>query len=481
MAVLVATSPVAAQESTGLDVDSSKTPDPEFTGTYEKAVHDMNHSTDVLDYQDDSGNWQTLNASLQNVSNPISFDPTKVSDSDLATWPSANNSSLDSGAYSVTASTATMNVTNPGGDVKTLSVNTTGLADTETATAAFSNVSITTDAAKHNAWVAVDVQDLSGTAAVAFVDSDGDRKELTVNSSKSASNTGVLADGTGVYVAQPKLSDLSISGSGDGSFDAIESIEVVASDGDVDLDFTTISAANMDQVSYGTEAVDTDGDGTDENVSVYEPTGMVSVQSLDSLPSMFDDAEIYDVQFDFIQASEHANVEYEFSEERASEYQYKYAFDVFYEFHSPDVLDLKLQSGSVTDTVAFPTNRLLTAEVMDNAPANSSYEDLRDSTAWTSLSESYEAAGDNSTVTVEDTPQQGERIVLHEVWLTSGDDQSDMTQSGGPGVPLGGAGSGIIDFFTGLPGMFVAAVSGYGVLFRNWLGKALSKVAGMVG
>lgn len=482
MAVLVATAPAAAQSSSGLDIDSPKTPAPELTGPMEKRVQNMSHSSNALDYQDDSGNWQTLNGTLQNVSNPISFSPVKISDSEFSTWPSEGNSSLDASAFSTTAANADLSLTNPSGDVDTLKVNTSGLASGETATATFSDVAITDDAAKHNAWVAVHVQELSGSATVVFSESDGDEKRLHLNSSLSRSSADVLADDTGVFVTQQKLGDLATDGSGDGTFSAIDSIEIVATDGNVDLEFTTLTADHLSKVSYGSEAVDSDGDGTLENVSVYEPTGTVSIASLDSLPSKFDDARIYDLEFAFHQGAAHADVKYEFSEDRAEDYQYQYAFDVFYEFSVPDVMDLDLQSDAkITGHVAFPTERLLTAEYMEGAPSTASYEDLRDSTAWTSLAQSYEAAGDNATVTVDDSVQQGNRYVLHQVWLTNQDDRDAMTESGGVGVPFGGAGGTVVSWLFGLPGMVVSAVAGYGVLFRNWLGKAWSMLAGYVG
>lgn len=56
-----------------------------------------------------------------------------------------------------------------------------------------------------------------------------------------------------------------------------------------------------------------------------------------------------------------------------------------------------------------------------------------------------------------------------------------MTESGGAGVPFGAAGSGIISWFMGLPGLIVSAVTGYGVLFQNWIGRGYSKLTGIVG
>lgn len=476
MALLMVTTPAVAQSGQGLDLDDSKTPDPVIDVTYEKASHNMSHSTNVLDYQNDSNGWQTLPGELADLSNPITLNPAEI---DVGgSWPASSNSTLSPDQWAKSGNTSNLNVTERSDDADGLTFDTTGMASGDSVTATFSNVSVTTDAGKHVLWTAVDITELNGTATLVVSDSDGDEKRFHVNASASASANDVLATQTGPIVLQEKFGNVVTEGSGDGTFDAIESISFTVQDGNVDASFTKLSAAKMTAVSYGSQQLDTDGDNETETVDITEPTGTYNVSSLDTLGSAFDAAQLYNVQFEYVQHG--SNIEYEFSEDAAEDYQYKYAFGGYYSFELPNVMDLSIVQADLTTTVTYPTNRLLDAKYIEGA-GGSSYDDLADSSAWQDLTTAFEDAGDNGSVTLDASIQEGVRYVGYFQWLTSGDDKTAMTESGGAGVPLGGTGQGIIDAITSLPGILISGVVGYVGIFRGGFMRLLGWIRSFFG
>ncbi|WP_135807269.1 hypothetical protein [Halorussus marinus] len=472
--LLMATMPAAAQSSTGLAVGTSdKVPNPEFTGTVEKAAHQLGTNNTTLDYQDDNGNWKTLNGSLANESNPVTLRADNLAFDAASQFPSESNSTLDASEWTTTSGTnSDVSVSSPDADVQTLSVD-ANVANTESVTMSFDGVSITSDVGKRVFWAAANIQTLNGTAELVIADSDGDEKRLHLNGSASANDADVLADGTGNgFVSQADVSGLAVEGSGDGTFDGIQSIKIIVNDGDLDADFTTLSTDRLSKVSYGVQHIDQDGDNTTENVTVYEPTGAYDVHSVDSLGAPFDNATVYGMEFDYVlDAADANNAEYEFAD--AEEYNYDSRFGVYYSYEFPDVQDLDLRNAQLTDTVTFPSSRLLSSQYIEGA-GTSSYEDLEDSSAWVDLVADYEDAGHNGTVTVDDTIQQGVRYVVYQEWLVNDDDEDEMTTSGGIGGPIGGAADGFIGFLKSIPGILIAGVTGYGVLFKNWIGRVLS-------
>ena len=479
MALMLLVAPAAAATSTGLNLDSEKTPNPTLYVTYEKASHNMSHSQNVLDYQDDDGNWQTLNGSLDNVSNPITIEATNIDRA--AAYPSDANSTLSPDSYTLSGNTSKVNLSASSGDVGGLVVDASQIATGDSVTATMANVSETSDVNKRVFHIVGSVAELNGTAEVRAIDTDGDYVALTLDSASATDSAAVLAGETGSsFVAQQKVGDLAVQGSGDGVMNEIASTAIVAQNGSVQATFTTISFDRLSKVKYGVEQTDTDGDGTTEPVDVYEPTGAYSIESLESLDSVFAEATIYGVQFEYAQDASAGSVSYEYDAEAAEEYNnYDYVFRMYADYELVSAMDLEVLSAELTDTVVFPTTRLLDAKYIEGA-GSSSYDSLADSSAWSDLTDEYDAAGDNASVSIDSTIQESTRYVVFQSWLVDEDDKTDQTAEGGIGGPMSAVGNGILGFLGSLPGIVVSGIVGYGVVFKNWLGRLFAMLSGFV-
>lgn len=473
LALTVMAAPVAGQSGQSIDRSSDKTPELQLEGTLVDTVERIDDSDgDWTQYEDDSGNTANLTGMADpSVDNPITFGPTKLSRPDAGTFPAATSSTLDADAY--TTSGASMAVSDRANtDVGGVVFDGTP-GSTATSSATFSDVSVTSDTNKRVLWVAGNVSTLSGSADIVLNDGTGDQKRLHVDSSMSASASDVAATSTGAFIAQVKLDQIAVEGSsGDGTFDAIESIDIEASNGDVTLGLTELSLENLNPVNYGDFAADTDGDNTTETSAQYEATGMISTTGLDSLGDAFTNATVHDYEVQYVDQGQ--NVEYEWDEERASDYNYDTALRLQYSFSFPDVQDVSLQSAQLTDTVALPTSRLLSAKYIEG-DGGMTREELADSTAWEDLSQSYIDAGDNATLTVDSSFQSGLGYEVEEVWLFDDGEKSEvLTDSGGIGVPIDAGG-----FLGGLTGPFGAiatAVSGWFVFMTDLGARLASKI-----
>ncbi|WP_435143731.1 hypothetical protein [Halobaculum sp. P14] len=466
MALLVAAAaPAAAADQKAIDRSSDKTPALELTGTFVDHIETVGDADgNWTQFEDDNGNVANVSGQTQDVDNPFTLDPAKIE------RPGATNrTTLNASAWS----TSGLNVSSATGDVHGVTVD-AQLGSTENASATLTEVSKTTDVSKRVVWVAVDVQTLNGTAAIVFEDGTGDEKRVHLNSSKSTTTTDVLADGTGSFVIQQKFSALATEGSGDGTFDAVETVSIVAAGGEVSLTVTELSVDRLSKVSYGDHMADTDGDGSLEESTMYEPTGTYSIGGLDSLSTTFDNATVYDYEVAYKQYGQ--NVKYEWNDELAEEYQYDTALDAYWTFSFPSAQDVDLQNAKLTDTVALPTSRLLTAEYIEGA-GNKTYEELSDSTAWSDISQSYVDAGDNSTVTIDSSFQDGVSYRVHQTWLYDDGEKSDvLTDTGGIGVPM--VGGGIVSMILGPLGAIATAITGYVALFTGFFGRVWTRVVG---
>ncbi|RYJ08301.1 hypothetical protein ELS19_17245 [Halogeometricum borinquense] len=482
MAVLMMTTPVAAASSTGLDPDSSKTPNLELVGTLH---HDsFNMSWDgPTSYEDDQGNLTSFNGTVNtSASNPVTLNALDIDRAAAGEFPSTNDSSIDPSLYT-TSSGANSSVTvgSATSNVPALTVN-ANVSSGETATATFSNVSITSDAEKRVLWLAGQATTLNGSAEIVLTDDDGDTKTVVVNSSMTTGSPNV-ATGTvnEAFVVQQKLSDLSTGGTGDGTFDSITSHKIVVTDGDVSLELTTFEYESLSKATYGTKKADTDGDDSLEEVTVTEPIGDFSIESLDSMGSAFSEATIYDLRIDYVEQAE--RVEYEFNDSLAEDYSYDTALDVYYAFSFPQAVDVSLDNARLRDTVALPTSRLLTAEYIEGAGDYEEFADLANSTAWAELATDYENTGDGNSLVIDSSFQSGQNYVAHQTWLANDDDKSDMeTDTGGIGGPIGGAADGILGFFQSGIGILVTGVGSYVAWAKGWIqglfGGIWSKIAG---
>lgn len=453
----------AADDATGLNPDSDKTPNPTANVTWEKPTHQMGNGIDY--YEDDAGNAQTLNGSLADVTNPITLEADSIAVANPDAFPGDGNSTLDPADYALTGNTTKLDVSNPGTEVPRITFETAGMATGDQVTATMDNVSITSDVTKRTFWVVGDVDELNGTAEVRLEDTDGDYVALTFDSAASTGDQSVAAgETTSSFVAQVQVSELAVQGTGDGTMGEIASTSFVANDGDVDISLSTIRADKLSKVRYGTHEADVDGDGSLELVDDFEPTGAYSVTSLETISSVFADATVHDLTFEWeTSVYDEGQVQYDFNEEAAEEYDRPYIFEMFGSITLPNVEDLELVDAQIQDTVTYPTTRLVDAWYFEGA-GDQTYTELGDSSGKISLVTDFEEAGDNATVTADDTISTGTRYVFYQAWTADEDDKTEMTADGSAGGLIGGGVSwldkwvlnpigGVIALFLGLFGL----------------------------
>jgi hypothetical protein len=460
-----------------LDTTSEKVPDPTLQVHYQKSVHNMSHSTDVLDYNNDSGQWVSLPGSLQQRDNPVALNPATLADEQLA-YGTGENTTLDAGNYTLSGTTSKASL-GDAADTGALQFDASNLSTGDSVTATYTlDSAISSDVGKRVFWAAGNVQELNGTAQIELVDGDGDTVTYTLNGTSATSEAQVFAGDVGIHTAQQKVMDLTVSGSGDGTLDSISKVRIVAMDGAVDMDLSTLTFERMTRTPYGTMATDTDGDNVTEDVDVYEPQGMTEIKSLSTMPALFDDATLWNIDFYYEEDGEEGDLQYEFDTDAGDEYNTHAVFKSFWSYDLPESSELTPLSSSIETTVVFPTTRLVDAWYVGNA-GDSSYAELDNSSAQNDLTTDFENAGDNATTTITSGLSEGQRVVIYQAWTVDEDDKNAMTSSGGIGVPLD-TGS-LWGYIMGLPGAIIGAIGVYGAFFRGWVGSFVGMVKGLVG
>ncbi|WP_188981056.1 hypothetical protein [Halocalculus aciditolerans] len=318
-------------------------------------------------------------------------------------------------------------------------------------------MSITSDVLKRVAWVVTDDVQVNGTAEVRLAESDGDYVSVDVSNSSD--------------VTQTKLNDLAVSGSGDGSLSSVDSVKIVVSGGDADIELTQVRSDRLSMVRYGAFEKDIDSDNETERLDIYEPSGTYNVSSLSTMSSVFDSATIYDVEYDVIvSAATYGDVQYEFDEEAAEEYDRKFIYRQYTRLALPNVIELDYEGFTAYETVAYPTSRLIDAWYIEGS-GSQTFDEAADSSAQISRVSAFEAAGDNATVTWDDSVQDGTTYIFYESWTTSQSDKDTMTDvssGGGVGTLLSEGGSWLWGFFTNPLGAFSALIAALlGAIKRN--------------
>jgi len=437
------------------------------------ATHDMGEMDSPLQYYDDDGNLDRLPATVnQSQDTPVGvrfdqieadaytqFPRTTDESGNSANWTDATDYTTTSGASS------SMTVTDADSNgVERVNFD-ASVASTETATATLAdNVSITTDANKRVLFAVVNVNGLTSGSEVEIraVDADGDYRSANITSSVNANADHAIANSTGDgYVFQQELSDLTLEGSGDGSFDEIQSVEVVVSESDADV---TISGLDLDRKSERDLAEiqrDTDGDGTLETTVVtdYYEGGVANITNLSTLGSMYDDATIhdlhvYDVRYEYADLTDSEEYSTEFSS--ADDYSYPQQLELYGDLEVPSAIDLSHGALSLEFEQSLVGERYVVTEVAEGSDTDEAFGNLSD-TDYTSFSSAI--GSQNSTVTADATVSADTNYRVHMVVLLQDSEASALQAAGdGGGIfgPTDGSGGG---FFSSTFGQ-IAGVAG---------------------
>ncbi|WP_226010526.1 hypothetical protein [Halomicrobium salinisoli] len=455
MAVMVSMTAPAAAAGPGLNFSSDKTPNP-IVVEDELVVsqHDRGDMSDPLEYYDDSGEISTLPATVNDSqTTPVGVRWDQIDAEQYRLFPRIDGESGNSANWTTTADWTTSSGSNSNVAVNDADADgvpkvtvDAGVASGETASATYAdNVSITSDANKRVLMFVGNVDELTSgaTVEVRAVDSDGDYRYAEINASAAAADDDVIANGTGNgFVFQERLGDLPMAGSGDGSFDGIQSVEFVTSDSDAQV---TIAGLDLDKKSdfdLGEIERDTDGDGEMETTTVtdYHEGGVANLTGLDTLGEPFDsavvnDLHVYDVQYRFADLTDESEYSTNFSS--ADDYSYPQKLELYADLEVPSAIDLSHGDLTLEFDQGLPTERYVTFEVASGVDSSEEFGNLSDAYS----DKTGALSGQDTTATLvssasADTTYRGHLVVLLQ------DEEVDTLQSDGVMGPTSSGGGG---------------------------------------
>ena len=457
--VVTGTSGLAAAQSSGPDLDFSndKTPDPlvhedELT----VAEHDTGEIDSPLQYYDDNGEIQTLPAAAnQSQDTPVGVRFDQIDADAYYQFPRTDTESGNSANWTTLANWTTSSDANSGMTVTEADSNgmdrvnfDASAASGETATATLSDdLSITSDPNKRVLMAVVNVDQLTSGSEVELraVDADGDYRSANITASEDAENQTVIANSTGDgYVFQSKLNEMALEGTGDGTYDEIDSVEVVVSDSDAEVTVSGLDLDGKTERDLGEIQRDTDDDGELETTTItnYYEGGVADLTSLDTLGSIYDgetvnNLRVYDVRYQFSDLTDESDYQTEFGE---SDRSYSQELDLYADLEVPSTIDLSHGTLTVEYEQGFVEDRYATAEVAEDIDGAEAFGNLSDSdySSWSSALGSV-----NSTATVVSGASADTTYRVHMVIsLKDGEPGELQAQQGGLFGPTGDSGGG---------------------------------------
>jgi hypothetical protein len=284
------------------------------------------------------------------------------------------------------------------------------------------------------------------TATVYLYDADG-----------NTADTAVGANSTGEGVAmQVQVGDLSASG-GDSTIEEIGQV-VISADGAGSVDMSAINLEKQGQWSLGTEYVDSDTSDDDlETETVYNATGPVSINSVESMGSTFDNADINGLTFEAMYSGSQLadeDVATEFASDNAYP-QWDSVLTANYRLELPSAYDLSHSNAELQMGQQWAETRYVAVEVAEGVSDDTNLTNVSDS-SYTEYTSSFTSEGD--TVSLDSTVSVDDNYDVQVKLLLTGDEASAMQSTGGGGGVLGGGGGGIVDFLVGIPGVALAAL-----------------------
>lgn len=467
MAFLVVSS-AGVGSATGINAEAEKAPNP--TVVEDKltiAQYDVGEMDSLTEYYDDSGNIESLPAEVnQSQETPAAVRFDQISAEDYRLFPRVDGetgnsvSFLDSARWSTTSgASSSVSVSNATvGGVEKLTVD-SSVATGETTSASLSDVSVTSDADKRVLFGVMNVDSISSgsTVEIRMVDSDGDYRYATIDpSAANASADDVIAAETGNgFVIQERLSDLPMAGSGDGSMQEIQSVEIVTSENDAQVTIAGLDVEKKSTTDLADTMRDTDGDGETEQTTLtdVESPGSVDVVSIDSLGPMFDsatitDLEVYDVEYQFSDLTD-SETSAEWS--TADDYTFSQKLEIYGDLEVPNAIDITHGSMSMEFDQGVPNERYITAEVAENSDSSVEFGNLTDSD-YTDVSASLGSTGDTATLINSVSGDQNNRV--HMVILYQDSEKDEIEGSGAMGPTDGESGG----FFSTLNGQILGVL-----------------------
>ena len=452
---MVAT-PVMAAGGIGWGGDA-KTPNPAIDP--EVTVDEWNGADfdSALEYYDDAGDPAELPASLnESNDNPVTLTATAIDFDQRDEFPRTDDeeensaSALDADEWTTSGATVSSSTTAAGVDA----LNVAGTASSDSAT--YSNFTVA-DGEKSYVTIAADINSASGTPTLQLTDGDGDYVEISLyDSAANAGDDDVLANSTGDgKVLQHQVGDLTVQGSGDGSFGATEKITV---SGDIDADISVLDAERTRELTFGERLEDTDDDDELETVTITEPRGSYSVSGMDTLDAVMSDATVFDVtadaSFSAADLRDDGDISAEFG--TSDDYpQWDQLGELAFRLELPTAFDLSYSSPELVDEPTLPGERYKDVKIAEGTD-DTEFSEIDSYTSVTSSYDGSEEISLDSTVSTDTS-----YVVTYEVVLTDEEVSSIQNAASSGGAAIMGSGSGgLLDSLLSLPGMIISAIAG---------------------
>ncbi|WP_415381474.1 hypothetical protein [Halosimplex sp. TS25] len=478
-AIMVATATPAAAASPGMNFSSDKTPNPtvvEDELTIDE--HDRAMMGDPLEYYNDAGEVTTLNASINSSqTTPVGLRFDKIDaeafgqfpridaeSSNWATWTAAENWTTSS------ESSSSVSVTEADADgVEKVSVD-ASVASTETATGTFGqNVSITDDPNKRVLTFGGNVDELTSgaTVEVRLVDGDGDYRYADINASRAASHDAVIANGTGNgFVFQERVSNLPLAGSGDGTLDSIEQVDVVAVESDAQVTISWLDVERTGEVELAEIERDTDDDGDLETTTVtnYYEGGVANITALSTLGETFDtatisDLHVYEVEYPLSELTDED--EYSVNISSADVYSYPQKLELYADMEVPTALDLSHGDLTLEFNQGVPTERYKVLEVASGIDSSTGFGNVSDSQM---TGKTGALSGQDTTAELVASTTAGTTYRIHAVILYQNEEIDEIQDTSGGVGPTGTSSGGFFSTIFGkVAGVAAMVVSGLGL------------------
>mgnify|MGYP000580875427 CR=1 FL=1 len=479
VALLTLSSVAGAAAGFGLNTTADSYPAMQFSeDQLDVAVHDR-ASMDLLEYQNDSGEVQNLQAHINGTEagELVSYRADQLEEPEFGEYPrkdaeDGNNSAsaLDAAEWTTAGGTSvTQNDGGTAGGVQSVKISTNGsMSSNDVASATYGNQSITTDPLKRELQLVLNVDSLDSAAEVEIQvwDGSGDYVAAEINSSRDTTATDVVANATGNgIIYQEQLGDLSVQGaSGDGSLDKIEDVTVEVTDADATVTLVGVNVEKKSRWDFGNTRV-ADGDGGYNDQTVYENAdgGRINVTSLSSMGGFASDSVIHNLRYHDLEyrlQDKPSAVSVEWTD--AEEYPgFPAQVRVEWVREIPTGYDLTHGNVELEVTQSFLSERYQRLRYAE-AIGDSDTADVSDS-SWVDLQDSTGEKGKEIVADASVQPGSTYAVQLHANALE--EQRNALEATGGAGGFWGGSGGGnpLTSLYNWIAGGFVGLLSAIGI------------------
>lgn len=493
-AAVVATGNVAAASSSDVNfsTDVVHAPRVQFDVTVEENTGDM---SSALEYINDSGEATSLanaGASLEErpddstVHNPVTLRADKFAAYEYREFPRGETYDEDGDGDANTdlnfvdathwttdasgsAGSLTLETVTGANGEKTLRFSASGQSSGDVVKATFTDVEITSGIERKYKQIVANVDALA-SGAVYYVrvrDSSSTTLESVIDSGADSSAVGTIATATGSgQVYQEQLGEYSTT------LDDIVEIELAIADGDADVTFAGFNLDRESRWEYGSREYKNSDDEI-ETETVVEPSGTFSITALSTLPDVWLNSSIMDVQAGI--AFNGDEISSSMRRARwgdASPYDYPHRLETLLGFEPPTHYALSYANGRAVDEVLFPETRYNSykfARITDGELPT--WDDVdNDNVSWTDRTSTLESGEIGKDVEVTASVSSTEMWVAYPDVLLDDKQKETATSSstgGGAGGPVGGGGG----FFGSTMSIVLTALGGLGAYLMAVKGK----------